>query len=88
MLELTDERLWELQKSEDYKDRFLAEYWQVKLRYDKLHKMLVNYDAGALSFEPTNIDVLRQQAAAMGKYLYVLEVRSVLEKVDLQEMLE
>lgn len=82
MLELTDARLWELQKSEDYKDRFRAEYWQVKLRYDKLHKMLVNYDAGALSFEPTNIDVLRQQAAAMGKYLYVLE------KIDLQEMLE
>ena len=27
--------------SKDYKDRFKAEYYQTKIRYDKLHKMLV-----------------------------------------------
>lgn len=31
----------DLMLSEDYKDRFKAEYYQTKIRYDKLHKMLV-----------------------------------------------
>ena len=31
----------DLMTSEDYKDRFKAEYYQTKIRYDKLHKMLV-----------------------------------------------
>ena len=29
----------ELMTSENYKDRFKAEYWQTKIRYDKLHKI-------------------------------------------------
>ena len=28
----------DLMTSEDYKDRFKAEYYQTKIRYDKLHK--------------------------------------------------
>ena len=40
--------------SDDYKDRFRAEYQQTKIRYDKLHKMLIKYDAGTLPFEPVN----------------------------------
>lgn len=72
-----------LMTSEDYKDRFIAEYQQTKIRYDKLHKTLVRHDAGTLSFEPTNISLLREQAAAMGKYLYLLEERSELEHIDL-----
>ena len=31
----------ELMLSDDYKDRFKAEYYQTKIRYDKLHKMIV-----------------------------------------------
>lgn len=73
----------ELMTSEDYKDRFKAEYWQTKIRYDKLHKMLVRYDAGLLTFEPTNISLLREQAAAMGRYLYLLEERAELEQIEL-----
>lgn len=69
--------------SEDYKDRFIAEYQQTKIRYDKLHKMLVRYDAGTLNFEPTNISLLREQAAAMGRYLYLLEERAELEQIEL-----
>ena len=72
-----------LMTSEDYKDRFIAEYQQTKIRYDKLHKMLVRYDAGTLHFEVTNISLLREQAAAMGKYLYLLEERAELEQIDL-----
>ena len=72
-----------LMTSEDYKDRFIAEYQQTKIRYDKLHKMLVKYDAGTLHFEPTNTSLLREQAAAMGRYLYLLEERAELEQIEL-----
>ena len=30
----------ELMTSEDYKERFRAEYWQTKIRYDRLMNML------------------------------------------------
>jgi hypothetical protein len=72
-----------LMESNDYKDRMKAEYWQTKIRYEKLHKTLVKFDAGTLSFEPTDIIVLRDQAEAMGHYLYTLEVRAEMEGVDL-----
>ena len=45
--------------------------------------MLVRYDAGSLTFEPTNISLLREQAAAMGRYLYLLEERAELEQIEL-----
>ena len=72
-----------LMTSEDHRDRFRAEYQQTKIRYDKLHKMLVRYDAGTLHFEPTNISLLREQAAAMGRYLYLLEERAEREQIEL-----
>lgn len=70
--------------SPDYKERFKAEYWQVKHRYDRLHNMVVKYEAGTLDFTPNcPLDLLKEQKAAMGKYLYTLEVRAQIEKVDL-----
>ena len=38
--------------SNDYKERFLGEYIQTKLRYEKLRKMLNKLEAGTLEFEP------------------------------------
>lgn len=38
----------ELMNSSDYKDRFKAEYYQLKIRYTKLHAMLVKLEAGNL----------------------------------------
>ena len=71
--------------SPDYKERFKAEYQQTKIRYDKLHAMLVKADAGKLEFEPTcPLDLLRRQAQAMGQYLYCLEVRAQMEGVELK----
>lgn len=70
--------------SNDYKDRFKAEYYQVKIRYDKLHKMLVKYSAGTLEFQPScPIEILRNQCSHMGSYLYDLEVRAEIEKIEL-----
>ena len=75
----------EMMQSADYKERFKAEYHQTKIRYDKLHKMLTRADAGTLEFTPTcPLDLLREQKANMGKYLYCLEVRAEIEGVDLK----
>ena len=40
-----------LMNSDDYKDRFCAEYWQLKIRYEKLHAILIKNEAGTLGFE-------------------------------------
>lgn len=71
---------------EDYKVRMINEYKEVKERYQRLHTMLVRFDAGRLDFKPTcPIDLLREQAAVMGKYLYILEERAVIEDIELKE---
>ena len=68
----------------DYKDRMRNEYIELKDKYDKLHRMLVKYDAGKLDFTPTcPIELLREQASTMGKYLYILEMRALIEEVEL-----
>lgn len=72
--------------STDYKERFIAEYWQTKLRYDELHRMLIKHEAGTLTFTPTcPIELLKKQKNLMGNYLRVLEVRAEIEKIDLHE---
>jgi len=74
----------ELMTSEDYRDRFKAEYYQTKIRYEKLHKMVVKMEAGTLEFEPTcSIDLFKSQLGYMGQYLYTLEVRAQIEGVEL-----
>lgn len=74
----------ELMQSEDYKDRFRAEYMQTKIRYNKLHDMLVKYKAGTLNFTPScSYELLSEQAGHMGRYLNCLEVRAQIEKIDL-----
>lgn len=68
----------------DYKTRFYAEYWQTKIRYDKLHRMLVKWEAGTLNFTPTCPKaLLTEQASYMGNYLRILEVRAEIEGVTL-----
>ena len=75
----------ELMASDDFKDRFKAEYYQLKIRYDKLHKMVVKMEAGTLEFEPKcHIDLFRNQLSAMGNYLYILEVRAEIEGIELK----
>ena len=74
----------EMMQSADYKERFKAEYYQVKIRYEKLLAMLMKREAGKLDFEPTcPIKVLYEQADIMSKYLKVLETRALIEGVVL-----
>ena len=75
--------------SSDYKDRFIGEYWQTKIRYDKLHDMTVRYEAGKLNFTPScPLDLLKEQKKYMGMYLNRLEIRAVLEEIDLDKPLK
>lgn len=87
MMELKD--TIKLMTSKDYKERFAAEYLQTKIRYQKLHKMLVKLEAGKLGFEPTcPACLLDNQAKCMGEYLRSLEIRAEIEGVDLDKYLE
>ena len=75
--------------SPDYKDRFIGEYWQTKIRYDKLHDMTVKYEAGKLNFTPScSLDLLKEQKKYMGMYLNKLEVRAAIEEIDLTKPLK
>lgn len=75
--------------SSDYKERFRAEYWQTKIRYEKLKNFCNKIEANFYSKnvkEPEHnctYDLLRSQQAAMGEYLHILELRAIIEKVDL-----
>lgn len=74
----------EMMNSEDYKERFKAEYYQTKIRYDKLHSMLVKNEAGTLDFKPTcPVPVLATQKRYMGEYLRQLEIRAEIEGIEL-----
>ena len=72
----------ELMNSEDYKERFKAEFYQTKIRYKKLCDVIEKYEAGTLDFKPgCPVDLLKEQAAHMWEYLYVLEDRADLEDI-------
>lgn len=73
-----------LMTSSDYKERFLAEYEQTKIRYEKLHRMIVKHEAGTLEFIPNcPIELLKDQKRCMGEYLHCLEVRAEIEKINI-----
>ena len=74
----------QLMLSNDYKDRFLGEYWQTKIRYDKLKTMCRKWDNGELDFEPTcDRPVYGSQLIAMSNYLKILELRAEIEGIEL-----
>ena len=83
-MELKNTSAW--MESDDYRKRFLAEYHQTKIRYEKLNRMCVKYEAGTLDFTPKcPIDLLKEQKKYMGLYLNRLEVRAEIEDIDLYD---
>ena len=73
-----------MMQSEDYKERFRAEYDQTVIRFDKLNQMLKKWDRDQLAFEPTcPRSTYNMQLKAMADYIAVLEARAVMEKIDL-----
>lgn len=82
MMELKDTAA--LMCSDDYKDRFKAEYLQLKIRRDKLAAMLVKLDTGKLGFTPTCPRGLYMfQLYTMDGYLDILRDSAKLEGVEL-----
>ena len=78
------ERLIELIKSEDYKDRFRAEFYQLEDRIDKLSNMLEIYKAGTLDFTPScSYELLNNQLKAMNEYLLYLTIRAEIEGIEI-----
>ena len=78
----------ELMNSVDYKDRFIAEYHQVKIRYEKLKNFCNKIEVETmLGKEVTKhdcpLELLREQQKYMGLYLSILEKRSLIENVEL-----
>lgn len=90
-------RTTKLMESKNYKERFLAEYWQTKIRYEKLKSFnntieavrLNNNLGGAQLIEPVHdcpLEMLKEQQRIMGEYLHILELRAVLEEIKLNEV--
>jgi hypothetical protein len=74
----------ELMQSEDYKERFKAEYHQVNIRITKLCAMLDKWDKGELNFTPTcPRSIYDGQSKAMNEYLACLEARAAMEHIEL-----
>lgn len=74
-------------KSKDYKDRFIAEYQQLVIRYNGLKNMLNRWDRNELPFITTcPRSTYNMQIKAMTDYIAVLEARAVMENIDLQEV--
>ena len=79
--------------SENYKERFKAEYQQTKIRYEKLKKFTTAIEAAKMTQyegfkveEPKHdcpLELLREQQNIMGNYLHILELRAVIEGVEL-----
>ena len=77
----------ELMTSPHWKDRFLAEYLQTKIRYKKLHKMIVKREVGKCDFDtPIPLSSWKMQAQAMGVYLFELEKQAILHGIELPEV--
>ena len=73
--------------STDYKERFKAEYIQLKNRFDGLKKMLDAWDDMKLDFiPPCPRSFYGEQVTYMEQYLRVLERRAKLEAIDLSDM--
>ena len=79
-----------LMLSEDYKARFVAEYRQTKIRYERLNKFCNRIEAAMRNPKKADmpphdcdLDLLREQQKAMGQYLHVLEIRAEIEHIEL-----
>ena len=82
MMELKD--TVEMMLSNDYKERFKAEYYQLKIRHDKLQKMVDNWDK--LNFTPTcAYSTYVCQLLAMEDYMALLRSRAKQEEVELYD---
>ena len=74
----------DLMQSDDYKERFKAEFYQVRTRREKLIDLLDRWNKGELSFEPKcSFEMLCTQRDIMQAYLSILRERAKIEGIQL-----
>lgn len=86
----------ELMASSDYKERFMAEYYQVKIRVEKLENFIAKIRAIShcekmererelkkLINYDCDVIILEDQLETMQKYLFLLKQRAVIENINL-----
>ena len=71
----------EMMVSEDYKERFKAEYCQLEIRCAELADAIAKADAGAITACP--VELLRQQLDYMVNYKGILQQRASYEGITL-----
>lgn len=76
--------------SDDYKERFIAEYEQTKIRYEKLKDFCNKIEVAEITGTEVPkhdcpFSLLREQKEYMRIYLSVLEKRALIEGIDIQE---
>lgn len=73
-----------MMNSTDYKERFKAQYLQLKIRMDELASMLIRMENNMLDFTPKcSYDLLNGQLKAMNLYASYLEERAEIEGINL-----
>lgn len=71
----------------DWQLKLLDEYTSVKERYNALQSTIIKREAGVLDFEPKeSLDIWKRQASAMGNYLYMLEIRMVINGIGVPKV--
>ncbi|MCI1211027.1 crAss001_48 related protein [Bifidobacterium tibiigranuli] len=70
----------------DYKDRIVAEYFEVKERAAKLRSMLHRLERGEIEFEPaSSFDLLSAQLRVMEAYESILAERARIQGIGLNQ---
>ena len=74
----------EMMNSEDFKERFKAEYYQLLIRLDALTSMLIKWKNNTLDFEPKcSKEILENQVIFMQGYIDILRLRAQIEEIEL-----
>ena len=74
----------EMMTSEDFKERFKAEYYQLLIRLDSLRSMLIKLKYNMLDFElKCSKEILENQVIFMQGYINILRLRAEIEEIDL-----
>ena len=73
--------------TKDWQLKLLDEYTSVKERYNTLHSAIIKREAGVLDFEPKeSLDIWKRQETAMISYLYILEIRMVINGIGVPKV--
>lgn len=81
----------EYQTAEDWKDRLVNEYYEIKKRYNKLKKYnrkqtIQRNVSDTISAMPSKEEyrnrLMSEQQSIMGRYLEILELRLTLENIE------